>query len=74
MDSDDEFFTMGSGDEIDSDDEMDSSACAPKTPSFETLTADQIVELMNQYIEEVESIVEVSVFLLLMHRKCAQHK
>lgn len=47
--------------EMESDDEFDASVT--KTPSFETMKADQIVKLMNQYIEEVESIVEVSCFL-----------
>ena len=61
MDSDnDEYFGMDSDDEMNSDEEMDSSMCVPKLPSFETMTADEIVKLMNQYIEEVESIVEVS--------------
>lgn len=74
MDSDnDEYFGMDSDDEMNSDEEMDSSICVPKVPSFETMTADEIVKLMNQYIEEVESIVEVSMrvfFLLSSNNKC----
>lgn len=31
-----------------------------KAPSFETLTADEIVKLMNQNIEHVNAIVQVS--------------
>ncbi|XP_055297193.1 E3 ubiquitin-protein ligase ariadne-1-like [Sitodiplosis mosellana] len=76
MDSDDEqeYFAMDSGDEMNSDDEMDSSVSIPKIPSFETMTADEIVKLMNQYIEEVESIVEMpatttATRILLSHTK-----
>lgn len=65
MDSDnDEYFGMDSDDEMNSDEEMEISMCAPKVPSFETMTADDIVILMNQHIEEVESIVEVSMSVI----------
>lgn len=55
-DYDDDDFGM------DSEDEMEYSTSNSNVPSFETMTADEIVKLMNQYIEEVESIVEVRVF------------
>lgn len=50
-----------------SEDEMDYSTNHSNVPSFETMTADEIVNLMNQYIEEVESIVEVRDFFFLRY-------
>lgn len=59
MDSDDEQF-------YDSDSEASSTmdeSTSVKVPSFETLTADQIVDLMKQYIDHIDSVVEVSYFI-----------
>lgn len=54
MDSDDDYY----GDSDDAMDEMDFSIC--KTPSFQTLTAVEIVKLMNEEIGHVDAIFEVS--------------
>lgn len=55
MDSDDGFSDY----EPDQWDDLDSIPIA-RPPPFETLTADDIVKLMNQYIEHVIAIVKVS--------------
>lgn len=60
MDSEEEQFF-----EYESDSESDSfhdTVDVPKAPSFETLTADQIVDLMEQNMDHVGSVVEVSSF------------
>lgn len=50
-------------------DEFEDSICEEKVstegPSFETLTAADIITLMNEYIEKVETIVEVSLIASL---------
>lgn len=56
MDSDEEYFDY----EVETWDDLDSSSVSvSNTPSFETLTAEDIVKLMNQYIEHVNAIVQV---------------
>lgn len=55
MDSDDESF-----DDFHDSQEMDDGICGKKNSSFEALTAADIADLMNQYIDDVESIVQVS--------------
>lgn len=57
MDSDEEYSDF----ETEEWDDLDSSGVSvTNTPSFETLTAEDIVHLMNQYIEQVNAIVMVS--------------
>lgn len=57
MDSDEEYSDF----ETEEWDDLDSSGVSvTKTPSFETLTTEDIVHLMNQYIEQVNAIVMVS--------------
>lgn len=41
------------------DDYDNGSVPVTKAPSFETLTADDIIQLMNQYIEQVNAIIQV---------------
>lgn len=57
MDSDDGFSDYEQ-DETEAWDDMEISVSTP--PPFETLTTDDIVKLMNQYIEHVIAIVNVS--------------
>lgn len=59
MDSDDEHY-----DSFDTETsyEMDNSDCGTRDSSFESLSAQDIVNLMNQYIDDVKSVVEVNQF------------
>lgn len=58
MESEDDYFEDFGAESSDDDDSLSLSVI--KIPSFETLTADDIVKLMTQYIEDVHSIVKVS--------------
>lgn len=58
MDSDDEFLDYSNESQ-----EMEVEICGKKNSSFEALTATDIADLMNQYIDDVKSIVQVSLFL-----------
>lgn len=67
MDSEDEYYN---DDFDDASDEMDiSETVTTKIPSFQTLTADEIVKLMNEEIGHVDSIVEVSRHLCQINGK-----
>lgn len=55
-DTDDDYFE----DYEDSDSEILFEDQSDSAQSFETLTVEEVVELMNKYIEEVNSIVQVS--------------
>lgn len=65
MDSDEEYsdFEMEEWDDLDN-----SGGSVIIMPSFETLTAEDIVHLMNQYIEQVNAIVQV--FKLRCNKCC----
>lgn len=58
MDSEDEFYN---DDSDDGSDQMDMSVSVSKKPSFQTLSTVEIVKLMNEEIEHVESIALVEV-------------
>lgn len=60
-DGDDDFI-------MDSGNELYDLTCNSNVPSFEAMTADEIMNLMKYYIEEVESIVEVRVFVYFCFR------
>lgn len=55
MDSDDETY-----DAFNESQELDVEICGKKNSSFEALTTTDITKLMNQYIDDVKSIVQVS--------------
>lgn len=55
MDSDDETF-----DDFQDSQEIEVEICGKKNSSFEALTTTDIADLMNQYIDDVKSIVQVS--------------
>lgn len=55
MDSDDETF-----DEFNDSQEMEVEICGKKNSSFEALTTTDIFNIMNQCIDDVKSIVQVS--------------
>lgn len=55
MDSDDESF-----DDFNDSQEMEVEVCVKKNSSFQALTTTDIENLMNQYIDDVKSIVQVS--------------
>lgn len=55
MDSDEEYSDFESENSY----EIDCNDSDPKVPSFETLTANDIVELMNQFIENVNAVIQV---------------
>lgn len=64
MDSDDETF-----DDFHDSQEVDVGICGKKNSSFEALTTTDIADLMNQYIDDVKSIAQVSFTVAgLFHR------
>lgn len=56
MDSDEEYSDFESQESY----EIDDNEPKAMQPSFETLTANDIVELMNQFIENVNAVIQVS--------------
>lgn len=64
MDSDDEnyddFNDFNGSNDFNDPQEMDVEVCGKKNSSFEALTTADITDLMNQYIDDVKSIVQVS--------------
>lgn len=58
--------------------EMDDSMCGSKTQPFETMTADDIVNFMNQFIKDVkifiDPIIEVSYFFVYRKQKFKQRE
>lgn len=72
MESDDESYENNHDDS--SEEEMDVDVCGKKHSSFEALSAMEIVNLMNQYIDDVKSVVQVSCSVELfstMHFHCS---
>ncbi|XP_031626531.1 potential E3 ubiquitin-protein ligase ariadne-1-like [Contarinia nasturtii] len=72
MDSDAESYDEYDGDYDEPEEWDDVDDNVNKKPSFETLTTDDIVQLMNQYIEEVNAIVQMpatATRILLSHTK-----
>lgn len=74
MDSDDEVY-----DDFDGSQEMENEICGKKNSSFEALTTTNITDLMNQYIDDVGSVVKVSfIFIDLLsfdfQKKKQQHQ
>lgn len=55
MDSDDESYC-----ELNTSPDFDVEMCGKKNSSFEALTTTDIANLMQQYIDDVKSIVQVS--------------
>lgn len=62
-DDDEPFFFCDS--ESSESSESSSESINGETPPFETLTADQIVDLMTQYIDHIDSVIEVSSSLII---------
>lgn len=62
MDSDDEYFhAFNDSQEI----EDDSEICGKKNSSFQALKTTDIATLMDQYIDDVKSIAQVSARIIL---------
>lgn len=59
MDSDDEIYN-----DFDEPQETEVEICGKKNSSYEALTAADIADLMNQYIDDVKSIVQVSITVM----------
>lgn len=59
MDSDEEIYN-----DFDDSQETEVEICGKKNSSFEALTAADIADLMNQYIDDVKSIVQVSITVI----------
>lgn len=59
MDSDDEQYDSF---DTETSSELDNAVCGARDSSFEALSAQDIVNLMNQYIDDVVSVVEVNEF------------
>lgn len=61
MDEDVEYSDFDSDESYD----IEYNASEPTLPSFEILTANDIVQLMNQYIEYVNAVIQVWIELQL---------
>lgn len=59
MEDDDDYFDSSDIFDVSTSDDASNTVCGAKNSSFEALTTEDIVELMNQFIADIDAVVQV---------------